>query len=162
MHNLHFISVCAKNSNEAVNVVNSEIDIGYPIVDYFNVVGAFSLNNTDDYIDLTNSSHYSLFSDLGYDSAKFKQKVIDILNSGVVPLEQLMDELRDIVINNHSYKSNLYTLACAIKQIADKVEGNTLITDLANNTKHDFKWYLTGLTNFHNDPTHIVLVDFHT
>lgn len=161
MHNLHFISVCANDAEDAIDFANSEIDIQHSIVDYFNVVGAFSLTNNEDYIDLKESWHYSLFDELGNNPVMFKQKVIDILNSNVVPLDNYVNKLNDIIVNIKNYETNLYTLSYDIQKIGKDVEGNNKIHDLAKNTKYDFQWHLLGLTNFHDDVSHIALVDFH-
>lgn len=43
MHNLHFVTVAAKNFNEAVEFANQKIEITGSAADYFQIIGIYNL-----------------------------------------------------------------------------------------------------------------------
>ena len=163
MHNIHFIKVEAESCEEAIDKINSELSIENEDADYFNVMGAYNLNNPTDYCDSRDSACGSLISILG-EPSQFTCKVIEILNKDVRPLDELKSELIGLISSLN--EENLITmLPWNISFKAKELRGCFQITNVIEQTKHDNDWTEEGLTYFDdcgNSPTHLVLVDFHS
>ena len=167
MHNIHFIKVEAKSCEEAIYKINSELSIENEDADYFNVIGAYNLNNPTDYCTKSDNACESLISILGEEPSQFTSKVKEILNMDVKTVSQVTKELMELIerINSISEEKIKGTLPWAISIKAKEYRGCIQITNVIEQTKYDNEWTEEGLTYFDdcgNSPTHLVLVDFHS
>ena len=160
MHILNFVTVNAESCEDAIDSAKYCINIDGCVIDYFSVNGAFDLNNPNDFKCVDESWHFNFSDVLGNEPILFKQRVLHILNKDVKPLVEYLDELRRI-INNHESITPQWRLAYDIERIGVAIQGNYMIEDLVSQSKYDYEWKECGLTHIDNEPTHLVLVDFH-
>lgn len=158
--NIHFVKVQANDCEDAIYEAQLGMNIENTEVDYFNVVGAFNLENPSDFF----SADLELFNALlGNNPDDFIKQVINNLNDYVRPIELVKQELINKVtmVNIENVEKGI---ARQVKELANELAGCFYVTDIIEHSKYNEVWHEVGLTNLYgsqDDRTHLVLVRFH-
>lgn len=163
MHNIHFIKLHADDCEDAMSQAESYINIENSSVDYFHIVMAYNLLNPSDYMKRLDDD-FRFNSILGDDPINYTKNVVAILNENYKPFDVLKEEIAALLstLNEETIKSSLPFI---INAKAKEFTGCYPITDIIAQAKYEYDWEEVGLTYFDGcsgDPTHLVLVDFHS
>lgn len=146
MHNVHFIKVNAENCKDAINLVNGEIYLENSHADYFLIIGAFNIDNPNDFLKVNESNHWEFESILGDNPAEFISKVYEYLNDDYKPVTQLKIELLQLINNLNDKNINTF-LPWEIHFKAKELIGCKYINDLLTQNKYEYDWPEIGLTD---------------
>ena len=158
--NIHFIKVEAKDCNDAISEVQCGINIENTEVDYFDIVGAFNLDNPSDFLAVDTEYFSNL---LGDNPDDYINHVINTVNDYVRPINAIKADLVNS-INRVTLENVEKGIASQIKELANELAGCFYVTDIIEHSKYDEVWHEVGLTNLYgsqDDRTHLVLVRFH-
>ncbi|MBX9865469.1 MAG: hypothetical protein K2Y14_01035 [Burkholderiales bacterium] len=161
MHNIHFIKVNAGSCQEAFERIHLWVDVENTDVDWFQIIGTYNLNNLHDYLEDENSNRWQLTSILGNEPNNFINKSLQLLNHNYRPLQEVKQEIIDL-LNKLDEQTAQELLAWEIHSKTKVLTASYLITDIITQSKYDMDWSEVGLTGLDDEPTHLVLVDFHS
>lgn len=161
MHNIHFIKVNANTCQEAFERIHLWVDVENTDVDWFQIIGTYNLNNLHDYLEDESSNRWQFTSILGNNPSNFITKSLELLNQNYRPLEEVKQEILELLMRLNE-KTAQELLAWEIHYKSKELTAAFLITDILTQSKYDMDWSEVGLTGLDDEPTHLVLVDFHS